>query len=83
MVGTPRQLSTSPTTDDGGVHVWSRAMANGDVAVAFINMDGNVAHPGTLIVSDVTCVGCSHAGTDPPFSNKSHRLKIPSGLMLV
>lgn len=58
----PRLLVKDSTKAHGGVHVWSRQMHNGDVAVAMVNMEP-ASGKGTLAVSDIVCAGCSRKGT--------------------
>ena len=57
----PRLLVKDSAKPHGGVHVWSREMHNGDVAVAMVNME-SVSGEGTLSISDIVCAGCSRAG---------------------
>ena len=62
QMAVPRLLAKDASQAHGGVHVWSRQMHNGDVAVAMVNMEP-ASGEGTLAISDLVCTGCSRTGT--------------------
>lgn len=60
LMAQPRLISKQPLPGMG-TQVWARDLANGDVAVALVNMHPSTAHSITLNLADIGCAACADA----------------------
>jgi len=59
----PPRLVWSRSLPEGGEQVWSRQLANGDVAIALLNMHPSNESQISLDLANVVCAGCPRSAT--------------------